>query len=505
MNIQLALISHTNVGKTALARTLLQRDIGQSLDQAHVTDTSDVHELVATPNGDALLLWDTPGLGDSARLLKRLSRSADPMGWLMTQVWDRWIDRPLYSSQMALRTVREQCDVLLYLVNAAEGPSSAGYVALEMQILGWMDKPVLVLLNQTGPPREGDGDQRDLDAWRAHLAGFPWVKGLLSLDAFTRVWIQEDLLLQQVGECLAPAQRAVLESLRAEWRRRNLEVFDGSMTALAQQLSLHALDSEVIAARGWAHGLRDWLLSIPKRREPGAPPPGVASAMEVLGRRADDAVRACMETLIPLHGLSGAAAEQIQARVSAQFTRNESVDPAKAGLLGAVLSGALGGLAADLAAGGLTIGAGALVGGVLGLLGATGAARAYNFARGGDEDRVRWSPDFLQQRVESAVLRYLAVAHFGRGRGAWLASEYPPHWPGVVHTAANSYRERLQNVWLEAAAPDATDGASQAARIAGTLSPILHDLTMDVLTTLYPHAYAVFDEPAPTTTAIPGR
>ena len=35
--IVLSLISHTNVGKTALARTLLRRDVGEVADSAHVT------------------------------------------------------------------------------------------------------------------------------------------------------------------------------------------------------------------------------------------------------------------------------------------------------------------------------------------------------------------------------------------------------------------------------------------------------------------------------------
>ena len=69
--VTLSLISHTNVGKTTLARTLLRRDIGEVLDQAHVTEVSEAHELVALGD-DRLMLWDTPGLGDSARLVSRL-------------------------------------------------------------------------------------------------------------------------------------------------------------------------------------------------------------------------------------------------------------------------------------------------------------------------------------------------------------------------------------------------------------------------------------------------
>ena len=99
--IALSLISHTNVGKTTLARTLLRRDIGEVRDRPHVTETADAFPLIETAHGDVLMLWDTPGFGDSARLLKRLKQSGNPLGWFLTEVWDRHVDRPFFSSQQA--------------------------------------------------------------------------------------------------------------------------------------------------------------------------------------------------------------------------------------------------------------------------------------------------------------------------------------------------------------------------------------------------------------------
>ena len=71
--LSLSLVSHTNVGKTTLARTLLGRDVGEVRDEAHVTASADAHPLVETAAGDRLLLWDTPGFGDSVRLARRLA------------------------------------------------------------------------------------------------------------------------------------------------------------------------------------------------------------------------------------------------------------------------------------------------------------------------------------------------------------------------------------------------------------------------------------------------
>ena len=50
-HIQLVLVSHTNAGKTTLARTLLSVDLGEVRDAPHVTTESDAHTLWRSPEG----------------------------------------------------------------------------------------------------------------------------------------------------------------------------------------------------------------------------------------------------------------------------------------------------------------------------------------------------------------------------------------------------------------------------------------------------------------------
>lgn len=504
MVINLSLVSHTNVGKTTLARTLLRRDIGEPRDRAHVTETADAHELLITPEGDELRLWDTPGLGDSARLLQRLRASANPLGWLQTQVWDRFTDRPFYSSQTALKAVREHCDLMLYLVSAAEGPESSGYVAPEMQILGWMDKPVLVLLNQTGAPVGPEATARELAAWRAHLQPYPWVKDVLSLDAFNRCWVQEDALLAAAQTALPTPRADAMARLRTAWRSRNLEVLDAAVELLARPLAQTAIDSETLATpRDWRQRLGGWI----KARVAGSKAeldPEIAAAMQALAQRYDARIRAATNELIRLHGLSGQAENEIPARLAAaHHAVDQGLDPSKAGLAGAVVSGALGGLAADLAAGGLTLGMGALVGGVVGLLGAAGAAQAYNLARGTEDGRVRWSHTFLTQRLEVAVLRYLAVAHFGRGRGEWVQGEDPRNWMDAVHELVAARAARLESLWTQAQTSRA--GTEAPATLIDALRAELRALVSEALTRLYPEARSVLEpESAGSRSILPG-
>jgi hypothetical protein len=202
--------------------------------------------------------------------------------------------------------------------------------------------------------------------------------------------------------------------------------------------------------------------------------------MAELAQRLDARVRRATDELIALHGLSGRAAGEILQRMGAEYAVDKAADPGKAGLIGAALSGALGGLAADLAAGGLTFGTGALLGGLLGAAGARGLATAYNLVRGRDATTVRWSGEFLTGRVAAAVMRYLAVAHFGRGRGDYVASEYPPHWGPVVDAAVSMRRALLEETWAAAAS------GTVAAVLESRLRPLLEAIAMDVLDRLYP-------------------
>ena len=475
--VHLSLVSHTNIGKTTLARTLLRRDIGEVRDAPHVTEAAEGHELVRSAEGDELRLWDTPGFGDSSRLLKRLHASGNPIGWLLTQVWDRFTDRPFFSSQQAARNVHEKSDVVLYLVNAAEDPAVAGYVDAEMAILDWLGKPVVLLLNQVGATGT---DAADEAAWLRHLQSHPQVKAALSLDAFARCWVQEDELLRVLSSLDLPDKTDAAARLRQAWRERNLSVFDQSMQALARQLAAAAADRTQVPDPTWKARVSGWLASMVAGKERADPE--VERAMRALAQRLDESVRATTAHLLELHGLSGRASAQVLARAAGQFNVREALDAAKAGALGGFLTGAFGGLAADLAAGGLTFGAGALIGGVLGALGGTGAAHAYRALRGADEGSVGWSADFLTARVTAALMRYLTVAHFGRGRGEWVEEEAPRHWRPLVEEAVARATPELQRLWA----------LNDAQAIEDPLRLTLAELAREVLRKLYPRT-TVFD------------
>ena len=443
--ISLSLVSHTNVGKTTLARTLLSENVGEVRDEPHVTDTADRHELAETPQGDLLLLWDTPGFGDSARLAKRLLQSDKPIGWFVSQVWDRFADRALWSSQQAVHNVREEADVVLYLVNAAENPEDAGYVEPEMKILAWIGKPIIVLLNQMGPPASHHAEEAEIDRWRTYLTRFGNVHQVLALDAFARCWVQEGALLQAVEPLLPQAKRESFARLHRLWQNQRRQTFDRSMHILAERLAATALDRERIPNSSLKDQLREVGKVLGVSRQKQDDPKQVA--MNQLAERLNTAIRHSTDELITTNGLTGHAADEVLSRMADHYDVTENLNEGHAAMVGGIVTGALAGLKADFLSGGLTLGGGMIAGGVLGALGGAGLARGYNMVRGIDAITVTWTDAVMNRLVQSALLTYLAVAHYGRGRGDWAESEHPAHWEKTVTDVLARQHEQFTQFW----------------------------------------------------------
>lgn len=479
VKIQFALVSHTNNGKTTLARTLVGADVGEVRDAAHVTTFAEAHPLQTSPQGDTLLLWDTPGFGDSVRLLKRLAIAGNPIGWFLREVFDRYRDRPFWLSQQALRAAKEEADVVLYLVNSSEAPGDAGYLPAEMNILEWLGKPVVVLLNQMGPPRPGAAEGAEQQEWKGQLARFPVVREVLALDAFARCWVHEHVFYEAVAPLIDPAKQTGYARLRAAWEANNRQRYASALRMTAEQVAAAVRDSEPVLAE--ARGMfRSALAAVglgkdeQKRQE---------AAMAALVERLNGEINKTTMRMLRLHKVDPGQASTVNMRVRENFAVKAPIDKAQAGLIGAVVSGAATGLSADLAAGGLTMGAGALLGAIVGGLTMAGAAWGFNQGMDRDKPTVQFADAFLQTLLVGAVLRYLAVAHFGRGRGNYVEGEAPAFWQSEVE-AALAAQGGTASLWQEVRA--APDLAAASAR----LFNIVESVVNVTLLRLYPGAAA---------------
>ena len=262
------------------------------------------------------------------------------------------------------------------------------------------------------------------------------------------------------------------------------------MHAIAEGLSHAAMAAVPLPDAG---GLGARLRSAGARIGLGsADPSPVAQAQETLARQLDAQARADTQALIRLHGLEGSAEGTILARLASHYQLRLRMDETQAALWGGVVSGALLGLKADLLSGGLTLGGGLIAGGLLGALGSAGLARCVNLVRGTESSTLSWNGEALDAIVEAALLRYLAVAHFGRGRGDWAEGESPAHWKEVVAASLAPQREALASLWSGRPPPggDADEATRESSREALRLAlePVIRDAARATLSRLYPEA-----------------
>ena len=480
--IALSLISHTNIGKTTLARTLLRKEIGLVADRAHVTLENQKYTVLETEAGESLQLWDTPGFPNCQKILSRLQGAKNPILRILTEVWDRFRDRPSWCAQQAVLNVQHEADVVLYLVNATEEPNMAGYIASELQLLEWIGKPVIILLNQIGPPKDREEQQRLEQPWKDYFARYGFVRAVHSLDAFSRCWVQEGILFETIQSLLPPDDRQLMTRLFVAWKHTNLTVFHAAMQQWARLVSTAARARVMTKGDG-----------SPMERQK-------QQAVDGLLRGLGNAVGATTKAVIALHGLEGDAVGIIQARMehvevqrgSRGLDETTLGGTAIGGIGGALTSGAYAGLHLDAAAGGVSMGlftvAGAVVGGVLGFLG--GEAWAERRV-GNTPTPVTWSDEYLDLLVQDVIVRYLAIAHFGRGQGQYVSDpENPRFWVEKVKTLIARQQATLHEQWTGLRAQDPKPRTDKNPT---PLTALLTSMTLELLWSVYPASKRFLD------------
>ncbi|WP_246480439.1 DUF3482 domain-containing protein [Inhella gelatinilytica] len=488
-SIHIFVAAHTNVGKTALLRTILGKDVGVVEDAPDITSATASHSLVADADGSALLIWDSPGFGDSFRLARRFRLRYRWLTWLVREVWDRRVQPSLWRSQRLVLDLQKQADIVLYPVNLLERPAEAVYVAPELEVLGWTGKPVVVILNQSGS--RGDAISR-IAEWREFLGGFPAVRSVIDLDAFTRCWLQELKLFEEIGRLLPDTSHQSYQRLAKVLTSEHLKRFDESIAAIVDHLMQTAGDRAELDT-AWFSGVAEaidlvrnklpWGKSKEQRPQ--------ERAMEDLAQRLATRVSDLANRLVAINRLNGVTSADVL-RVAATHMRVDGpLNASTVSLVGSVVSGVLTGLSADLISGGLTLGTGALVGGVMGALGGAVIAQGYNVLTSKDKKVIRWSPKSIFDALDNSILLYLSVAHFGRGQGDWRKKDAPSQWSSAVLHARGRYQYRLDQL----CSADGLMANAQRDRREYTL--VVRGLLQEVLIHLYPSESAVLSSEGP--------
>ncbi len=339
-----AVIGHTNVGKTSLMRTLTrERSFGEI--SAHPATTRHVELAELAVAGRPILhLFDTPGFEDSSGLLAHIERLRAQRGedWLESLrafASEAKLHAGFSQEAMALRQIL-QSDVLLYVVDARDAVRAKHRD--ELELLGRTARPVLPVLNfithDTGHESE----------WREQLARVN-MHAVVPFD--TVVYRENDeITLYTKMATLADGLNAPLSQLIEQLRTARAALRRSSATLIAELLI------DVAAARR-AYPVKD---EDQKASE--------AARLQDMVRTRE---RQAVDALLKLHRF----ADQDYAPAELPFAHGEwqqdLFDPEVLEQFGfnatrALATGAAAGLVIDLVAGGLTLGAAAATGAGIG-------------------------------------------------------------------------------------------------------------------------------------------
>ncbi|MDB6048294.1 MAG: putative integral rane protein [Pseudomonas sp.] len=377
--LTLAVVGHTNVGKTSLLRTLT-RDVGFGEVSHRPSTTRHVEGARLSVDGEALLeLYDTPGLEDAIALLDYLERLDRPGERLDGP--DR-LARFLEGSEARQRFEQEAkvlrqllaSDAGLYVIDARE-PVLAKYRD-ELAVLASCGRPLLPVLNFVS-----SAEHREVE-WRDALARL----GLHALVRFDSVAPPEDGE-RRLYESLA----LLLENARDQLERL---IVDQQAQRVARQQSAARLIAEL-------------LVDCAACRRSVATGSGLElAAINELRKAVRQREQRCVELLLKLYAFrpGDAAADDLpllDGRWGDDLFNPETLKVLGVRVGSGIAAGAAAGAGVDLLLGGITLGAAALAGAIAG--GALQTARSYGGRLIGKFKGKR------ELTVDDAVLRLLAL------------------------------------------------------------------------------------------------
>lgn len=345
--IQLAIVGHTNTGKTSLLRTLTRnKHFGEV--SARPSTTRHVEAASLGVGRDTVLeLYDTPGLEDAIALLEILDAQTAQNGVRVdgpTRIKAFLDSAPaMQRFEQESKVLRQmlQCDAACYVIDVRD-PVLAKHRD-ELAILNSCGIPILPLLNFVSSTRSQEG------AWREALARLG-LHVVVSFDTVTPERDGERIFYAKLATLL-DARGAVLEQLVASHERD------------AQQRRLAA-----------AELLADLIIDVAAYRARVASDDSDKVAQKDLiafNQRVREREQNCVDALLSLYRFTREDVLASDLPFSEGRWRDDLFDPDSLTALGITLSGgaaagAAAGLGIDLMLGGASLGTGAALGALLG-------------------------------------------------------------------------------------------------------------------------------------------
>jgi GTPase SAR1 family protein len=376
--LKIAVVGHTNTGKTSLLRTLT-RDTKFGEVSNRPATTRHVEGTSLLVNGRPLIeLYDTPGLEDSMGLLEFLDTLHSGRRLYGIELITRFLGSPAAHEEFeqeakALRQVLSS-DISLYVIDVRD--RVLGKHRDELEILASCTKPIVPVLNFIV------SSEAKTTQWREHLARMN-IHAVVEFDTVILDEYGERRLFEKMQTLLDhfyPTLQAVIEDRQFQRARLNHASAD-----LLADLLIDVAAYKVtlpLDTRNTTTGLQ-FLRQLVREREQQC----VDALLELYRFHLDDYA---IEALPIDNGHWGM--DLFNPASMKQFG-------IRAG--GGAAAGGMAGLAVDAMAGGASLGAGAAIGAAIGALWSSSRTHGKRLA-----DRVR---GFTELRVNDETLRLLAV------------------------------------------------------------------------------------------------
>ncbi|MDH1298901.1 GTPase/DUF3482 domain-containing protein [Achromobacter sp. GD03932] len=255
--IKIALVGHTNTGKTSLLRTLTRdTTFGEVADSPGTTRHVEGARLRL--EGRAVLEWfDTPGMEDSISLLEYLETLDGPQERLDGPARiRRFLDTPeahgRYEQEARVLAKMLDCDAALYVIDARD--PVLGKHRDELAILAACGRPLLPVLNFVNAPAHR------ADEWRAAMARLG-LHAVVEFDTVAPPLDGEQQLYAKLGVLLdrhAAALARLSANLAEQRRARRGAAYELLADLLIDVAALHVSSASDEAALAAASGkLRD--------------------------------------------------------------------------------------------------------------------------------------------------------------------------------------------------------------------------------------------------------
>ncbi len=443
-----ARVTFSLVAREGPARDMVLRMLRQIADRPPPEDGTP-WTVLSTAKGDVLRLFEVPpGFRPPApAVTAQAGNGAAAQAWLQ-DLLARFKAAPRPLERDAAQATLADTDLMLLLPAGSSELQEAG------RMLQWVAQPVLVL---------AQGEESPL---RAAVQRLGLAAEVLPLADATAHWLCDPRLLDAAAARIATNKRAGFERLAATWNERNAMRFTEAMRLLASEIVHAARDHEAIdsAPVGLRHLVnaadRD---AVQRARE--------AARSALLQRLRAGEVRVFAD-LVQLHRTGAPVEPLASARMDFGFDEQHTIDAPQAGAAGAATGAAMG-AGIDLLTGGLTLGAAAALGAVIGGGAAYVAAAWKNRASASGQPQVQLGDELLQTFTENLLLAYLAVAHRGLRE---VPDAAPAGWRSEVVAAGESRRDELGALWQQARQTVDADAASVAGPLSAELDGIARGL-----------------------------